>query len=1020
MQQLTEICIRRPVFAIVINLILVLIGLSSYYYLNLRFFPQFKTHHINIEASFSGANAKLVENTVTNPIESALSTVAGVKQMTSTSSRGSSLVTLKLQNTADINQVTNAVRNSLSRAQAKLPDAVEPPTVKVGHSSSSFLHMAITDSKRTPSQIRDYFKRFVKNDLLQIPGMAKINIQGAHKQAVRIDLNPRKMAAYGLNVDPIIKALKSNNVQMPAGQVRSQAFNYPINAETNFQSLNDFRNMVITRNDDALVHLNDIAQIHLASQSSNQRLLTIRGQPTVSPVLYNEQDASPITVNKRLHKVLPQIKADLPESMHLTSFFNNTDFLKSAVHEVYITLLVAVICVLIAIFLFLGHWRAVLIPIITVPICLITTFALMGLLQYSLNVITLLALVLAIGLVVDDAIVMLENIYRYLERGLQPVQAALVGSREIVFAVIGMTVCLAAVYAPVGLIHNEIAIIFQEFAYTLACAVLISGFVALTLTPMMCSRLLKPNDLQSGFSLWLEKFFDKLRYRHSRFLGWVLHKKIWVIILTLTFAGLGYATLTTLPTQFMPDEDMGFAITVLDTPSNANFATIQKQAQKARKIVKKQPAVQRVSTHITEEAGGFNQIFVVLKPYDQRQISGQKLAKQLTQQFKQVPGLDAFVFAPSPFSGGSHYDIKWVLTTSQSYNELYHNYNAIKDELGDYPGLNHISASVSFDNQQYKVNIRKNLANSLGLSTRTIDRSLSVMMGGMTVTRFNRDNATYDVKLKAQPQFQHNLQQLSQFQLFTQNHKRIPLNNLLTIHRSNAQQTLNHYNQLRSLTVQGQLASGYALGDVVNYLTNTLPQLTDDHTSFTFTGMAKDLKRNNNSMLIIFGLSFLVIYLVLAALFESFLDPFIVLLTVPISIVGALMALKLAGGSLNIYTDIGLVTLIGLIAKHGILITQFANELLAEGYELTQAIIKATSIRLRPILMTTTAMISGALPLILAQGSNANSRLQLGLVIIFGLIVGTLFSLFIVPVAYQILKRPTTPPNAAKNPDTSY
>lgn len=1006
MQKLTQTCIQRPVFAVVLNLILMVIGLSSYYYLNIRFFPQFKTHHINIEATFAGASAKLVERTVTDPLESALSGIPGIDKMTSASNRGSSSVTLQLQNTASLNRVTNAVRNSLSRAQSKFPDAVDPPTVEVGHNSNSFIHIAVSDSQRSPSQIRNYLKRFVKNELLQVPGMATVQIQGASKKAVRIQLNPQAMAGYHLNVDPIMTALRNNNVQRPAGQIRSLAANYPINARTQFTNLDDFRNMVVARHQGALVHLDDVAHVDMGPKSNNKRQLTIAGKKGVQLVLYNQQDASPITVNKNLQAILPQIKANLPDSMHMHTFFNSTRFLSNAVHEVYVTLLFAIFCVLIAIFLFLGHWRAVLIPIITVPICLTTTFALIAALGYSLNVITLLALVLAIGLVVDDAIVMLENIYRYLEKGFEPIQAALKGSQEIVFAVIGMTLCLAAVYAPVGLIHNKVAIIFQQFAYSLASAVLISGFVALTLTPMMCSRLLKGNDLKSGFSLRLEHFFERLRDYYSRVLQWILGKKLWVVGLTIAFAAVGYGTFQSLQTQFMPDEDLGFVITLLDTPSNANFATIQKHAQQAQTIIKKQSAIKQIGTYISEGPGAFNNIFSVLKPYSERNISGHALAQKLTHLYKQVPGLKAVTFAPSPFSSNSDYDVEWVLTTTQDYPALYQAYNHLKESLQSYPGLNHISASVNFDNQQYNIGIRKPLANNLGLTTQTIDQSLSVMLGGTTVTRFNKNDATYDVILKSAPQFRHNLQQLSQFQIFTPNDdKRIPLNNLLSIHRANAQQTLSHYNQLRSLTVKAQLGTGYTLGQVVNYLQHKIPQLTNTHTSFNFTGMAKHLQQNNSSMLVIFGLSLLVIYLVLAALFESFMDPLIVLLTVPISIVGALIALKLAGGSLNIYTDIGLVTLIGLISKHGILITQFANEQLHNDMGLHQAVMKAASIRLRPILMTTTAMISGAIPLILAGGSNANSREQLGLVIIFGLLIGTLFSLFVVPVAYIYLKQ---------------
>lgn len=1001
--KLSDVCIRRPVLAIVLNLILVMIGICCYFYLETRFFPKFEPKSIYVSTSFPGASADLVETAVTNPLEAALSTVSGVEIMTSQSYRGSSNITLKLQPAANIDQVANAIRNQISAAQGELPSSVNAPTVQVGWSQNEFMDIAFTDPNKTPLQIRDYIQRYVMNPVVQVPGIANAIVWGADKYAVRIQLDPQAMAARHININMIQSAIENSNIEMPAGRIKSANLNFPVTAKTAFKSLDDFRDLMITNINNQAVRLKDIASINLGPATDDQSLLLINNQPGVALDLYVDDESSPITVAQYMKKTLDMIKANLPQGMTMTLFYDTSVFLKDAVHEVYFSMCFAIVCVLIAVFLFLGNWRAISIPIATIPVCLISTFAIMFFLGFTINVITLLAIVLSIGLVVDDAIVMLENIHRYLEQGMSSFQAALTGSKQIAFAIVGMTISLAAVYAPVGLLHTRIAVIFCEFAYTLAGAVLISGFVALTLSPMMCGRLLRQQDLHGRYVDWLENFFESLRLRYKNVLTKVLVKRRSIVILTVLLAIVGGFVFKSIPSQFMPEEDMGFIYTVLDIPTGASFNYIRNQAAMAESVLKNNPAVETIAANISDAPDSYNNLFVVLKPFSKRHQSAKEIAQTINAQLNKIPGLNAFVFAPSPFSGSSHQDLQFTLMTSGSYQSLYYTIQKLKKSLANYPGVSNINSDMEFNSQQYNISVNRELASSLGISIRDIDSTLAAFLGGTTVTRYNLDNYSYDVILEADENFLRNLDDMNKFYLVDNNNTLVPLGNLIDVQPALGEETLPHYNRLRSANINAQLGDGYAMGEVMNYLDSHLSDMLPEETKFAFTGLAKNLQENNASMLIIFGLALVFIYLILAGLFESFIDPCIVLLTVPVCIVGALVALKLFGGSLNIYTDIGLITLIGLVSKHGILMTQFINEIRAEGKELTPAILEGASIRLRPILMTTTAMIFGALPLVFASGASAVSRQQIGIVIISGLLIGTLFSLFVVPVAYSYL-----------------
>ena len=603
---------------------------------------------------------------------------------------------------------------------------------------------------------------------------------------------------------------------------------------------------------------------------------------------------------------------------------------------------------------------------------------------------------------------MLENIHRHMEKGLAPIAAAHKGCKQIVFAIIGMTISLMVVYMPVALVKGHIAAIFREFAFTLAGAVMISGFVALTLSPMMCGHLLSKKSLTTGYTHSINMIFNRLSNAYQALLSKMLNKRLWVMLATLLLAISGIFIFQSLRTQFMPTEDMGYLVVSLNPPTGSSFDFLKKQTNTVNKALKTMPGIDNIVALITDNtaaSGDSNFTFITLKKMSARDSSAKMLAETLTQQFKQIPGMNTFAFAPSPFSGSSRQDLEFSIMTTGSYEDLYHEITMLQKKFNQYPGMNNINSNMTFDSQQYDINVKRELAASLGVTIADIDNTIATFLGGITTTYFDLHDYRYDVILQAQEEYINNIKQLNKFYVPNMQDNLVPLASLITVKKILSEESLPHYNQLRSANMSAQVSAGYTLGEVVDYLNKTLPTLLSANTKFVFTGMAEKLRENSSSMATIFVLALICIYLVLAALFESFIDPLIVLLTVPLCIVGALAALKLTGGTLNVFTDIALITLVGLISKHGILITQFINELRTRDYALDRAIIQGAATRLRPVLMTTTAMIFGALPLLFTGGASANSRFQIGIVIISGLVSGTFFSLFVVPVTYYYLSR---------------
>ncbi|PNT90221.1 efflux RND transporter permease subunit [Coxiella burnetii] len=997
---ISEICIKRPVLALVLSLVLVVVGIMGFNDLNTRFFPKFEQNVINISTAYPSASAKLVESSITTPLEEGISGVQGIDTIISQSFQGESDIKLTLDYGVNVYEVANQIRDKVEQARVQLPTNINAPVVQVGWGNMELMDVGFTAPNENPKAIRDYLERNVIDQIEQIPGIADVEVAGANQYAMRIWLDPQKMAARGLSVNDVQMAIQNSNVELPAGEIKGSSINYPITAETKLNTADQFNNIIVKNDNGQVIRIKDIGQAQLDDDSADQSIVTLDGQPGVLLSINNATDANPLDAAKNVNHFLNQIRPHLPNGMKIVPSFDISAYMHGSIHEVYISIGIAILCVILVIFLFLGRLRTVAIPIATIPVCLIASFGAMYLLGFSINVITLLALVLSIGLVVDDAIVMLENIYRHIENGEKPLIAAIKGSKEITFPVIAMTITLAAVYAPIGLMQNQAANIFRSFAFTLAGAVLISGFVALSLSPMMCSRFLKAQGGEpKGYSRIIETIYERMAQGYQKILAAILNKRILVVFAAVLIAVGGFFLAKNIPMAFVPQEDMGFVIAAVSTSSGSSINTINRGLEQVASIFKQAPAVASVVTVADTNAKAFDSVFAMLKPFKDRKQSASQVADVINQKIKQIPGLNAAAFAPS-FGGSMQHQLEFYLM-GDTYSDLYAVSQKLINQLGNYPGLRVIQSNMRFDSQQYNMTVNRDIAGQLQANIKDIDNTMAALYGGSKISTFDANGKTYNVYLQAQENDLHSLASINKFYVNNAQNKLIPLSNLISIKPILSQVVLPHYNHLRAAQMSAQLAPGYNLGTVVNYLQTELPQLLPANVKYAFTGQAHDLLTSNNSMGLIFLLAMVFIYLVLAAQFESFIDPFIILLAVPLSIVGAMASLKLIGGTLNIYTDIGLVTLIGLVSKHGILITQFANRLQKEGLAMREALLKAASIRLRPILMTTAAMVFGALPLLFSSGGSAQSRHQIGIVIIGGLIFGTLFSLVVVPVAYS-------------------
>lgn len=998
---LPAFCIRRPAFTIVICLVMTIVGMLGFMHLPVRWIPNVIPPQVTIDTSYQGASAHVVEQDVTKVIEGALSGISGVESMASTSRRDQSLIYITFNLGQNMDAAVEDVRTAIERVRGYLPKDVRTPVVvKADPNANAILYASFYDAHKTARELSDYIDKFIVPIFETVDGVGSVQVFGKRVSAMQIRLDPIKMAGANVTVDEVTQLLQDQNASIPGGMIRGYDRYYSIVTDTSLRTAQQFNNLILRDNLNQVVRLRDIGKAEWDAENTDT-LFRMNGKSAIALGIVPQSTANPLDVDQRVEKVFSELKRSLPAGMRANIDFKLTDYIRSSIHSVYESFFEAVLFVWIVILVFLCSFRATLIPITTIPVCMITTFALIHFFGFSINTITLMAFVLAIGLVVDDAIVMLENISRHIEAGLSPFNAALKGSREIIFPIIAMTLTLAAVYAPIAFTPGLLGVLFKEFTFTLAGAVIISGVIALTLSPMMCARLLKPSHA-NRYQIWFNHQLARLQNQYRTILCHVLEKRKWVVGGLLLVAFAGYGVYKYLPVELAPAEDMNQIYVSVAAPHSASAKYTAAYAEQLEPIFNKIPEVRSYLSMMFSPNHAFQ--LLLLKAKGERERSTAAIVADLTQEVNKLSGVRVNVITPSPplaeMTGSDDGDsLGLVLMTSSDYLKLQQTTHLIMDEIKKIPGFVHVQNKLKWDTEQFEVNIDRERAADLHVPVNNITNTISTLIAGRNVGK--TDDANIIIQMNESALANPNIFQA----LYVRNinNHMIPLSSLMSIREATTSNVFHHYERLRSDTIFATLAPDFKLAEAVKTLETIVKANLPNDVKFTFIGEAKSFLESSGKTVFTFLLALIFIYLVLVAQFESFIDPLIIMLTVPFALVGAMLTLKLFGGSLNIYSNIGLITLIGLIAKHGILITEFANRLRAKGHSIYDAVIESALLRLRPILMTTAAMILGALPLAFATGPGAESRQQVGLVIAGGLLFGTFFSLIVVPVAYTYL-----------------
>ncbi len=1013
---LSAICIRRPVFATVLSLLVVLVGLVAYDRLTIREYPEIDEPTVSITTTYRGAPAELMETQVTTIIEDSLAGIEGIKTIDSVSREQSSEISVTFRLGRDPDDAAAEVRDRVGRVRGDLPDDIEEPIIaKVEANSDPIIWIAFSSDRHTPAQMTDYIDRFIIDEIKRIDGVADAIIFAERRYAMRLWLNALQMAAYGVTVEDIAAALERQNQEIPGGRVESLQREYTVRNESDLVTVDQFNDLIIRSDEFSLVRLRDVGRASLGVEEDRQ-VARFNGINALGIGVVRQSVANPLEISEEVNALLPRIQDRLPDGMRIDLAYDSSVFIDASIDNVFETLIEAVILVLAVILFFLRNARSVLIPLVTIPVSLVGTFFMMWIMGFSINTLTLLAMVLAVGLVVDDAIVMLENIYRHVEEGMHPIKAALTGAREIQFAVIATTVALAAVFVPVAFMEGRTGRLFSEFALTLAGAVVISSFVALSLSPMMCSRLLRREVKEPAIARGIKAFLDRLDRVYSGSLRWSVNNRAVVVLVALFAGAANYVVFTSLPSELAPLEDRGVIFGILVGPEGATVDYTDAYMRQVEEIYAGVPDARQhfIATGYQIASEGFS--VLLLKPWDERERSVGEIVGPIFGQFQGVAGTLAFPVAP-PSLGASPIErpVNFVIMDSRPYEEINDSLEAFLAEIGQNPNLLSVDTDFRINTPEVRVKMNRDLIGVLGLDVATVGRTIETMLGGREVTRFTQNGEQYDVILQADDAERASPDHLNRFFVRAPDGDLIPLSAVVDIELTVTPRDRNHFNRSRSVTVTANLAPGYSLGEALAFMADVAERTLPPTASIGYDGQSLEFFESGASLYLTFGLALLFIFLILAAQFESFIDPAIIMFTVPLSALGALLALQATGNSLNIYSQIGMITLVGLITKNGILITEFANQLQDAGKAKAEAIIEASTLRLRPILMTAFSMILGTMPLALASGAGAESRHQIGWVIVGGLLLGTVFSVYIVPIAYSFIARDRT-----KRPNLDY
>jgi multidrug efflux pump len=1016
--QLPELCIRRPVFATVLSLMIVLLGLISFQRLTVREYPKIDTPVVSVRTVYKGASPQVIESQITQPLEDSLSGIEGVRAIKSVSREEVSQITVEFVLERNVDAAANDARDRVARVKALLPEAADDSVVsKIEADAQAIIWLRLFSEAHSALEISDYADRYVADRLKTLPGVASVIIGGERRYAMRLWIDRDRLAAYGLTPQDVEGALRRQNLEIPSGRIESAQREFTVVTEADLRSEAQFNDMIVAEARGYPVRLKDVGRARLGALDE-RNVVRVNGIPAVGLGVVKQSTANTLSVAQAVKAELERLRGTLPAGMQLAVAFDSSLFIEHSIASVYRTMVEAVLLVVAVIFVFLRSLRSTLIPFVTIPVSLVGAFFFLYLMGFTVNVLTLLGLVLAIGLVVDDAIVVLENCHRHLEMrgpgppgelGKDPVRASIDGSREIAFAVVAMSLTLAAVFAPLGFMTGNTGRLFTEFALTVAAAVIVSGIVALTLTPMMCSRILQAHEKHGGAYLAMERFFHAMTDGYRNLLRGVLRFS-WIVgvAFVLTF-GAAYLLFQSLKSELSPLEDRGFFISIVIAPEGASLDYTDGHMRQVERLFSQVPEIRSYFTAVAPGLERPNPVntgiaFSQLAPWDERRRSTQAITGELApKMFVGLPGVLAFPVNP-PSLGQSFRNppVQFVIQAN-SYEDLERMTNALLARARESKAIANPDVDLRLNKPQLSVEIDREKAASLGIDVETIGRTLETLLGGRQVTRFKREGKQYDVIVQLEAKDRETPADLSSIFVRARDGRLVQLSNLVKARETVGPKELNHFNRLRAAILSANVAPGHTLGEALDYLAKASTEVLDATARTELDGVSREFRESGATLWITFLLALGFIYLVLAAQFESFVSPFVIMLTVPLAMTGALAAMKLTGGTLNVYSQIGLVMLIGLITKHGILIVEFANRLRERGMHRLEAVVEASTLRLRPILMTTGAMVLGAVPLALATGAGAEARQAIGWVIVGGLLVGTVFTLFVIPTAYVLL-----------------
>ncbi len=1005
---LSEVCIKRPVFATVLSLIIVLVGLISYERLTVREYPAIDEPVVSVITGYKGASPEVVESQVTKPLEDQLAGIEGVNVMTSRSRSERSLINIKFNLARDPDAAAAEVRDKVSRARRFLPDEIDEPIIsKVEADSSPIIYIGVNSGNYSALQASDYINRFVKTRLSVLPGAAEVRVYGERLPSMRVYVDRAKLGAYGLIVQDVEAALLQQNVLIPAGRIESRDREFSVVSSTDLQTTDQFKRVVVANVRGYPVRLSDVADVEIGP-AEDRVLARFNGEQSLTVGITKQSTANPLDLSREARNEVALINENLPAGMSLTIAYDSSVFIQESIKSVYMTVIEAIILVVLVIFFFLRNLRASLIPIVTIPVSLVGACGIMYLFGFSINTLTLLAMVLAIGLVVDDAIVVLENIFRHIEEGKTRLEAAFLGSKEIGFAVVAMTLTLVAVYAPLAFATGRTGRLFIEFALTLAGAVLVSGFIALTLTPMMCATMLRHEAGHGRVYTFIENLLIALTGRYRNGLARALRHRVIVLLLGLAVAAGSVVLFKTVKSELAPIEDRGVIYGMVSAPEGSTMDYTKQSVMNIESLYADIPEASGNQTIIGYPTVIDGIAILRLKHWDERARSQQSIAAALQPSFAALPGVRAFpTNPPSLGERATSKPVDFVIMSQASYPEMAKLVAGFVDKLRDYPGLQNIDTDLRLNTPELRVVVNRDKLADVGIDVGDVGRTLESMLGGRQVTRFQDSGEQYDVIVQVKKSDRADPADIADIYLRTDAGSMVQMSNFVDVVESVSPQSLNHFNRLRAVKVQASIAPGYALGEVLAHMDRVASETLPRTVQTDLDGQSREFRDSSGSIYLVFLMALVFIYLVLAAQFESWRNPLIIMFSVPLSMTGALLALWLSGGTLSIYSQIGLITLVGLITKHGILIVEFATQLRAEGADLFEAVTEASVLRLRPILMTTGAMVLGVLPLAYATGAGAESRQQIGWVLVGGLSLGTLLTLFVVPVAYTLIARKT-------------